>query len=77
MEDNNITASQALALAAGPTALAALNSAKMIRRTPEGLKDTPLHLKKVQYAKVPDIARHTASSGRHHLCCRRQDEGSI
>jgi len=53
--DNKITASQVLVMAAGPTSTAALNRAKMIRRTPEGLKDIPLPLKKVLQAKVPDM----------------------
>jgi len=55
MEDNVITASQVLAMAAGPTHMAALNGTQMIRRTPEGLKDIPLPLKKVLEAKIPDI----------------------
>jgi polysaccharide biosynthesis/export protein len=55
MEDNKITASQVLAMAAGPTSTAALNRTKMIRHTPEGLKDIPLPLKKVLEAKIPDI----------------------
>jgi len=53
--DNKMTASQVLVMAAGPTSIAALNRAKMIRRTPEGLKDLPLPLKKVLQAKVPDM----------------------
>jgi len=55
MEDNKITASQVLAMAAGPTRMAVLNATKMIRHTPEGLKDIPLPLKKVLEAKIPDI----------------------
>jgi polysaccharide export outer membrane protein len=55
MEDNKITASQVLAMAAGPTSMASLNRAKMIRHTPEGLKDIPLPFKKILQAKIPDI----------------------
>ena len=55
MENNKITVSQVLAMAAGPTRLAALNGTKMIRHTPEGLKDITLPLKKVLEAKLPDI----------------------
>jgi len=55
MEDNKITASQVLAMAAGPTRTAVLNGTKMIRHTPEGLKDVPLPLKKILEAKIPDI----------------------
>ena len=36
IQDDKIIASQALAMAAGPTHAAALNDAKMIRRTPQG-----------------------------------------
>jgi polysaccharide export outer membrane protein len=55
MEDNKITASQVLAMAAGPTHTAALNGTMMIRHTPEGLKDIPLPLKKVLQGKIADI----------------------
>ena len=55
MEGNKITASQALVWAAGPTHLASLNGAKMIRRTPDGLKDMTLPLKKILDAKAPDV----------------------
>ena len=55
MENNKITVSQVLAMAAGPTRTAALNATKMIRHTPEGLKDMTLPLKKVLEAKLPDI----------------------
>jgi polysaccharide export outer membrane protein len=55
MEDNKITASQVLAMAAGPTHTAALNGTMMIRHTPEGLKDIRLPLKKVMEAKIADI----------------------
>jgi len=51
MEGNKIMASQALAWAAGPTHLAGLNGAKMIRRTPEGLQRCVLALKKILDAK--------------------------
>jgi polysaccharide export outer membrane protein len=55
MEDNKLTASQVLVLAAGPTSGAALNRTKMIRHTPEGLKDIPLPLKKLLEAKTADV----------------------
>jgi polysaccharide biosynthesis/export protein len=56
LEGNNIMASEALAMAAGPTRLASLNRTRVIRRTSEGLKDTPLPLSKVLEAKSPDVA---------------------
>ena len=55
IQDNNITASQVLAMASGPTHLAALDGTKVIRRTPDGLKDIPLQLKKVLSAKTRDM----------------------
>jgi polysaccharide biosynthesis/export protein len=55
MEDNKITASQVLVMAAGPTRTASLNGTKMIRHTPKGLKDIPLPLKKVLQGKTADI----------------------
>jgi len=55
LEGSKITASQALVWAAGPTESASLNGAKMIRRSPTGLKDTSLPLKKIFDAKAPDM----------------------
>ena len=55
MEENKITASQVLVMADGPTRTASLNGTKMIRHTPEGLKDIPLPLKKVLEGKIADI----------------------
>jgi polysaccharide biosynthesis/export protein len=55
IEENKITASMILAMAAGPTRTAVLNGTKMIRHTTEGLKDIPLPLKKILEAKIPDI----------------------
>lgn len=55
IQDNKITASQVLAMAAGPTHIAALDGTKVIRHTPEGLKDIPLQLKKILRAKTPDV----------------------
>jgi polysaccharide export outer membrane protein len=56
IEGNHIMASQLIAMAAGPTRLASLNRARIIRRTPEGLKDMPLQLAKILQAKTPDVA---------------------
>jgi polysaccharide biosynthesis/export protein len=55
IEGNRIMASQLLAMAAGPTRMASLNRARIIRRTPEGLKDMPLALTKILQAKTPDV----------------------
>jgi hypothetical protein len=55
MENDKISASQVLAMAAGPTQYAALNGTLMIRHTPEGLKNIPLPLKKLIEARIPDM----------------------
>ena len=50
-----MTVLQAIAMAEGTNPTAALNSAKIIRKTPEGPKESPLELKKILAAKSPDI----------------------
>jgi polysaccharide export outer membrane protein len=50
----DITVMQAIALAQGVGPNAALNGAKLVRKTPEGPKDIPLQLKKILAAKAPD-----------------------
>ena len=50
-----ITVLQAIALAQGTGPNAALNGARLIRKTPEGQKDVPLPLKKILAAKAPDL----------------------
>ena len=52
---NDITVLKAIALAQGTNPNAALNSAKLIRKTPEGPKDVPLELKKILAAKALDL----------------------
>jgi polysaccharide export outer membrane protein len=54
IEGHTISASQVLAMAAGPTRLASLNRAQIVRRTPGGLKEIPLPLQKVLHANIPD-----------------------
>jgi polysaccharide biosynthesis/export protein len=51
---NEITVLKAIALAQGTNPNAALNAARLIRKTPEGPKDVPLDLKKILAARVPD-----------------------
>lgn len=53
--DNGITVLQALALAQGAGPNAALNAARLIRKTAAGPKDVPLSLKKILAAKSPDV----------------------
>jgi polysaccharide export outer membrane protein len=51
---NDITVMKAIALAQGTNPNAALNAARLIRKTSEGPKDVPLDLKKIMAAKAPD-----------------------
>lgn len=53
--DRNITVLQAIALAQGTNPNAALDSAKLIRKTPKGPQDIPLPLKKILASKSADI----------------------
>jgi len=49
-----LSAVAAMALAYGPTRTASLNKARIIRRSPEGLKQISLPLKKILEGKSPD-----------------------
>jgi len=53
--DKPITVLEAIALAQGIGPNAALNAAKLIRKTPEGPKQTPLPLKQILASKAPDL----------------------
>lgn len=54
MQNSHLTALQAIAMAEGTNPTAALNRSKLIRKTPQGLKEIPLPLKKILAAKAPD-----------------------
>ena len=56
IEDNNLSVLKALALAGGSTRTAALSKTKILRQTPNGIQEVPVNLKKILYAKAPDIA---------------------
>jgi polysaccharide export outer membrane protein len=57
MENNeSLTVLQALALAEGLSRTASANGAKIIRKTPEGLKDVQVPLKKILEGKTTDVA---------------------
>lgn len=55
--DNNerLTVLQAIALAGGTNATASLDSSKIIRRTPNGIQEIPMSLKKILGAKADDV----------------------
>jgi polysaccharide biosynthesis/export protein len=56
IEDNSLTVLKALALAGGNTRTSALNKTRILRQTPNGIQEIPVDLKKVLYAKAPDVA---------------------
>jgi polysaccharide export outer membrane protein len=56
IEDNNLSVLKALALAGGSTRTSALNKTRILRQTPTGVQEIPINLKKVLYAKAPDMA---------------------
>jgi polysaccharide export outer membrane protein len=55
IEDNGLSVLKALALAGGGTKTSALNRTKILRQTPSGVQEIPVNLKKVLYAKAPDV----------------------
>jgi polysaccharide export outer membrane protein len=56
MDSGTLSVLQAIALAGGVNRTAKLDSAKIIRKTPQGgMTETPIHLKKILAAKAPDL----------------------
>jgi polysaccharide export outer membrane protein len=55
IEDNALSVLKALALAGGSTRTASLNKTKILRRGPNGTQEIPIPLKKILYAKAPDV----------------------
>jgi len=55
MDNGQLTVLQAIALAGGTGHTAQLNGARIIRKGPDGMTETPLHLKKILEAKAPDL----------------------
>lgn len=55
MDTDNLTVLKVLALAGGTTRLAKMNGVKIIRKGPEGMTLTPIELKKMLQAKIPDV----------------------
>jgi polysaccharide biosynthesis/export protein len=56
IEDNSLSVLKALALAGGGTRTSALTKTRILRQTPNGVQEIPVNLKKVLYAKAPDMA---------------------
>ncbi len=55
IEDNGLTVLKALALAGGSTKTSALSKTRILRQTPNGIQEIPVNLKKMLYAKAPDL----------------------
>ena len=55
IEDNSLSVLKALALAGGSTHTSALSKTRILRQTPTGVQEIPVNLKKVLYAKAPDV----------------------
>ena len=55
MDSGHLTVLQAIALAGGTTRTANLGGARIIHRSPDGLSETPVELKKILRAKAPDV----------------------
>jgi len=55
MDTGHMTALQAIAMAGGPTKTAKLNSARIIRKTDQGMTETTVELKKMLNAKTQDV----------------------
>ena len=58
IENSNLTALQALAMAQGANPTASLNHAKIIRQTSDGRQEIPLPLKNILASKAPDPVLH-------------------
>jgi len=55
IEDTSLSVLKALALAGGSTRTSSLNKTRILRQTPNGIQEIPVQLKKVLYAKAPDV----------------------
>jgi polysaccharide biosynthesis/export protein len=56
MDSGGLTVLQALALAGGTNRTAKMNGVKILRKTPTGMTETSVALKKILQAKAPDIS---------------------
>ena len=56
MDGGHLTVLQAIALAGGTTRTAKLGGAKILRKGPAGISQTPVELKKILQAKAPDLS---------------------
>jgi polysaccharide export outer membrane protein len=56
MDGGHLTVLQAIALAGGTTRIAKLSGARILRKSPTGITETTVALKKILQAKSPDVA---------------------
>lgn len=56
MDASGLTVLQAVALSGGTNRTAKLSGAKILRKSPTGMTETPVQLKKILQAKAPDLA---------------------
>jgi polysaccharide biosynthesis/export protein len=56
MDASGLTVLKAVALAGGTTRTAKLSGAKILHKGPDGMIETPVHLKKILQAKAPDLS---------------------
>ncbi|MGA7081479.1 MAG: polysaccharide biosynthesis/export family protein [Terriglobales bacterium] len=55
IEDASLSVLKALALAGGNTHTSSLSKSRILRQTANGIQEIPINLKKVLYAKIPDM----------------------
>jgi polysaccharide biosynthesis/export protein len=55
IEDNSLSVLKALALAGGSNRTASLNKTRILRQGTGGIQEIPISLKKILYAKAPDV----------------------
>ena len=55
MDNGQLTVLQAIALAGGTTRTAKMSGARIIRKGPSGMSETPVRLKQILEAKAPDV----------------------
>lgn len=55
MDNDSLTVLKVIALAGGTTRTAKLSGAKLLRKTPDGVRETTIALDKILQAKAPDV----------------------
>ena len=55
MDGGSVTVLQAIAMAGGTNHTAKLSGAKIIHKGPQGMSESPVHLKQILEAKAPDV----------------------